>query len=137
MSEASPSKGLRLDKWLWQARFMKSRSLATKFCQSSKVRLNGEITSKAHQMVRPGDVLTFPKGPHIRVIKILGLGTRRGPATEAQMLYEDLAPPVHVKKEDREPVASTGKREMGAGRPTKTERRAIDKLMAKDEQWDD
>jgi|TARA_B100000315_G_C14581911_1_gene590904 ribosome-associated heat shock protein Hsp15 len=126
------SDGLRLDKWLWQARFMKSRSLATKLCQSSKVRLNGDVTSKAHQLVRPGDVLTFPKGRDIRVIKILALGTRRGPAPEAQALYEDLAPPVARKSSDKAPIANTGKREMGAGRPTKTERRAIDKLMGRD-----
>ena len=130
-------KGLRLDKWLWQSRFMKSRSMATKFCQANKVRVNGDIVSKAHQIVRSGDVLTFPKGTDVRVIKIVELGKRRGPAPEAQALYEDLAPPVHIKKEDREPVASTGKRDMGAGRPTKTERRAIDKLMAKDGQWED
>ena len=125
-------KGLRLDKWLWQARFMKSRSLATKLCQSSKVRINSEITSKAHHLVRPGDVLTFPKGTHIRVIKIVALGTRRGPAPEAQALYEDLAPPVARQKSDKAAVAKPAKRELGAGRPTKTERRAIDKLMGRD-----
>lgn len=131
------AKGLRLDKWLWQSRFMKSRSLASKFCQGGKVRVNGDAVSKAHVLVRPGDVLTFAKGSDIRVIKIVELGTRRGPAPEAQALYEDLAPPVPVKKEDRTPFVHAGKREMGAGRPTKTERRAIDKLMAKDHQWDD
>jgi len=123
---------LRLDKWLWHARFMKSRSLATKLCQSSKVRLNGEVTSKAHQLVRPGDVLTFPKGQDIRIIKIVALGTRRGPAPEAQALYEDLAPPVAPKKSGTTPTANAGKRELGTGRPTKTERRAIDKLMGRD-----
>ncbi len=87
-------------------------------------------------MVRPGDVLTFPKGTDVRVIKIIELGVRRGPASEAQTLYEDLAPPIHIKKEDREPRASAGRREMGSGRPTKNERRAIDKLMAKNDQWD-
>ncbi|MFP6710898.1 MAG: RNA-binding S4 domain-containing protein [Rhodospirillales bacterium] len=131
MNRSQKDKGLRLDKWLWHARFMKSRSLATKFCQSSKVRVNGDITSKAHHAVRLGDVLTFPKGLDIRIIKIIELGTRRGPAPEAQALYEDLAPPVRQKKEDKEPVATVGKREMGSGRPTKTERRAIDKLMGK------
>jgi ribosome-associated heat shock protein Hsp15 len=124
--------GLRLDKWLWHARFMKSRSLASKFCQTGKVRVNGDLVSKAHYLVRPDDILTFPKGIDIRVVKIIELGVRRGPAPEAQALYEDLAPPVRVKKEDKEPVATAGQREMGSGRPTKTERRAIDKLMGKD-----
>lgn len=123
---------LRLDKWLWQARFFKSRSMAAKFCQSGKLRLNGDATSKAHQLVRPGDVLTFPLGPHIRIIEIVELGTRRGPAKEAQALYNDLAPPQPRKKEDRDPVANAGKREPGSGRPTKTQRRAVDKLMGRD-----
>ncbi|MDP7425818.1 MAG: RNA-binding S4 domain-containing protein [Rhodospirillales bacterium] len=131
MSEGQ-EKGLRLDKWLWYARFMKSRSLATKLCQSGKVRVNGDLTSKAHHLIRPADVLTFPKGQDIRVIKIIELGMRRGPAPEAQALYEDLAPPAARKKSGKAPAALAGKRELGAGRPTKTERRAIDKLMGRD-----
>ncbi len=57
---------------------------------------------------------------------------RRGPAKEAQSLYQDLAPPQPGKKEDRDPVALAGKREPGSGRPTKTQRRAVDKLMGRD-----
>ena len=123
MSEAS----LRLDKWLWHARFFKSRTLASKLCKSGKVRVNGEPIKKAHVVVQPGDVLTFPLGPHIRLIKILKLGLRRGPAKEALLLYEDLEPPVHQR-----PIAvvdAVAKREPGAGRPTKSHRRAIDRLM--------
>ena len=71
--------GLRLDKWLWYARFFKSRSLATQLCGTGKLRLAGEAVKKAHQKVRPGDVLTFPQGHHIRVIKVLALAARRGP----------------------------------------------------------
>ena len=123
MSGASP----RLDKWLWHARFLKSRTLASKLCKSGKVRVNGERVKKAHVVVQPGDVLTFPLGPHIRLIKILKLGLRRGPAKEAQLLYEDLEPPMYRRPTAAvEPVA---KREPGAGRPTKSHRRAIDRLM--------
>ena len=118
---------LRLDKWLWHARFLKSRTLASKLCKSGKVRVNGEPVKKANVVVQPGDVLTFPLGPHIRLIKILKLGLRRGPAKEAQLLYEDLEPPVHQSPTAAvDPVA---KREPGAGRPTKSHRRAIDRLM--------
>ena len=85
--------GLRLDKWLWFARFVKTRSLATKLVIDGRMRVNGAPTQKAHYSVKPGDVLTFPLGPHIRVIKVVALGVRRGPATEAQLLYEDLDPP--------------------------------------------
>ncbi|WP_114393321.1 RNA-binding S4 domain-containing protein [Oleisolibacter albus] len=84
---------LRLDKWLWYARFVKTRSLASKLCGSGSIRLAGTPVTRASQTIRPGDVLTFPLGPHIRVIKVLALAARRGPAPEARALYEDLAPP--------------------------------------------
>jgi ribosome-associated heat shock protein Hsp15 len=117
--------GRRLDKWLWFARFCKSRTLASKLCAAGKVRIGGELVHKAHYLVRLGDVLTFPQGPHIRVVRVVQLGVRRGPATEARTLYEDLAPPV-----PREPAAL--QREPGAGRPTKAERRAIDRFRGGD-----
>jgi ribosome-associated heat shock protein Hsp15 len=119
---------LRLDKWLWYARFMKSRTLATRLCVSGRLRVNGAVTNKAHHPLRPGDVLTFAKGPHIRVVKVLALGNRRGPATEAQALYEDLAPPGLAESGDAALPASVAKREPGSGRPTKVQRRAMDKL---------
>ncbi|HYE48134.1 MAG TPA: RNA-binding S4 domain-containing protein [Azospirillaceae bacterium] len=84
---------LRLDKWLWYARFVKTRSLAAKLCTSGVIRTGGATVGKANHMVRPGDVLTFPLGNHIRVVKVLALGTRRGPAPEARTLYDDLQPP--------------------------------------------
>ena len=83
---------LRLDKWLWYARFYKSRALASGACATGRMRVNGVSITKAHQAVKAGDVLTFPQGPHIRVIRVLSLGVRRGPASEARLLYEDLAP---------------------------------------------
>lgn len=122
MSETSQ----RLDKWLWCARFFKSRSLAAKFCDEGRLRVSGQVTHKAHYAVRPGDVLTFPLGPHIRVIKILALADRRGPAPEAQALYHDLACPVSL--DSAPPKPDIGRRDAGAGRPTKAERRAIDRL---------
>lgn len=117
---------LRIDKWLWQARFFKSRTLAGKACEAGGFRINGTLTGKAHALVRPGDVLTFPLGPNIRVIRIDALGTRRGPAPEARLLYEDLAPP---EARPRAPVPEAGRRDPGAGRPTKKDRRALDRLQ--------
>ena len=108
---------LRLDKWLWYARVFKTRSRAARTCAAHPVRINGEVVSKSHATVKPGDVLTFPLGPHIRVIEILELGTRRGPAPEAQGLYSDLSPPPVAKRE--EPAGDR------SGRPTKAGRRAI------------
>ena len=121
---------LRLDKWFWYARFIKSRSLATKLCNSGKVRVNGNLIKKAHQRVTPGDVLTFSVGPNIRVIKIIKLGNRRGPAKEAQALYEDLQPIDQIaKKIDSTLAPEPAKRERGSGRPTKVQRRAIERFM--------
>ncbi|MDA1088952.1 MAG: RNA-binding S4 domain-containing protein [Proteobacteria bacterium] len=117
----------RLDKWLWYARFFKSRSLASKFCASGKLRINGTVNKKAHHAVHAGDVLTFPKGDHIRVIRINDLGARRGPATEAQTLYEDLQPPQPRKKSGPGPM-KPAQREPGSGRPTKRQRRDTDRL---------
>ncbi len=114
---------LRIDKWLWYARFFKTRSLAAKLCNDGGVRLSGAVVTKAHAAVKPGDVLTFAQGRHIRVVKVVALGSRRGPAPEAQALYEDLAPPVPEERL-QDPY-----RAPGAGRPTKRDRRAIDALQ--------
>jgi ribosome-associated heat shock protein Hsp15 len=82
---------LRLDKYLWQARFFKSRTQAAEFIAGGRLRLDGMVVAKPNQPVRVGSVLTFPLGPRIRVVRVLALGIRRGPAAEARTLYEDLA----------------------------------------------
>lgn len=82
---------IRLDKWLWHARFFKSRSLAAAAC-GGPMRLNGQPVAKPAQSVRAGDVLTFVQGREVKVVKVLAPGSRRGPAPEAQALYEDLTP---------------------------------------------
>lgn len=83
---------LRLDKWLWQARFFKSRSLAAEMIEAGSVRVNGTRISRPGRDISEGDTLTFPQGQRIRVVRITALGFRRGPATEAQTLYVDLDP---------------------------------------------
>lgn len=124
--EPSDASALRLDKWLWFARFFKSRTLAARICVGGNIRLNRMVVKKAHQAVRPGDVLTFPQGWRIRVVRVCALGERRGPVAEAQRLYEDLTPPGPVR--EGPPVAE---RRAGSGRPTKRDRRAIDRLGGK------
>lgn len=83
---------LRLDKWLWQARFFKSRGLAAELIEAGHVRVNGTRVTRPGRDVSEGDTLTFPQGHRIRVVRITALGRRRGPATEAQTLYLDLEP---------------------------------------------
>ena len=92
--ESAGEARLRLDKWLWHARFYKTRTLANGACAAGRIRINGAVVAKAHHAVRMGDVLTFPLGPRICIVRVLGLGVRRGPAPEARLLYEDLAPPL-------------------------------------------
>jgi ribosome-associated heat shock protein Hsp15 len=113
---------LRLDKWLWHARFFKTRSLAATKVAAGAVRVNGDRVEKRATSVSPGDVLTFAQGNDVRVIRIEAIGTRRGPAPEAQALYFDLAPPVpRGEKPPPENPAFEGK-----GRPTKRDRRTLD-----------
>nr|WP_321508647.1 RNA-binding S4 domain-containing protein [uncultured Celeribacter sp.] len=109
---------IRLDKWLWYARFFKTRGLAAKIVTGGHVRVNTAKVAKAATAVGAGDVLTFAQGRQVRVVRITACGTRRGPAPEAQALYEDLSPP--VKKEDVVPQAPKFE---GKGRPTKKDRR--------------
>jgi ribosome-associated heat shock protein Hsp15 len=115
----------RVDKYLWYTRFFKSRTLAASVVTAGRVRINGARCEKASTIVKVGDVLTFPAGPLVRVIKVVSGGTRRGPASEAQMLYEDLTPPPEVRAAE---PAAPAKREVGSGRPTKKERRETDAL---------
>lgn len=78
---------LRLDKWLWHARFVKSRNLVHDMVRRRRVRLNDQLVAKIHQPVRPGDVLTLIVAKTVLVLRVEALGTRRGPASEAQTLY--------------------------------------------------
>lgn len=99
---------MRLDKWLWHARFCKSRTLATALCGSGKLRLNGALIAKAHARIAPGDTLTFPLAGYIRVIRVLALTSRRGPAPEAQACYEDLQPPAPANRAPRPRLDAAG-----------------------------
>ncbi|MDT8343206.1 MAG: RNA-binding S4 domain-containing protein [Thermohalobaculum sp.] len=124
-----PEDRLRVDKWLWQARFLRSRALAAELAGSGRLRINGVHCAKPAQTVRPGDVLTFPQGARIRVIRVDAIGVRRGPAPEAATLYTDLDPP-EARPEDAAgaDVSPPGARDPGTGRPTKRARREIDML---------
>jgi len=125
MSEAADK--LRLDKWLWFARFFKTRSLAATVVASGAVRINGTPTSKRSTTITAGDVLTFPKDDHIRVIRVEACGTRRGPAPEAQALYTDMAPPERAPKDK----ISHNPAFEGKGRPSKRDRRQFDLSKAR------
>jgi ribosome-associated heat shock protein Hsp15 len=115
---------LRIDKWLWAARVFKTRSLAAAACDGGKVDVN-EQSAKPARSVRPGDVVkvTLPQGRR-RIVKVVALDDRRGPSVVARALYEDLTPP----EPPRPRYAPPPFRPPGAGRPTKRERRDLDRL---------
>jgi len=79
---------IRIDKWLWHARFYKTRALAAAAAQSGRVRRNDARVGKAGLEVKIGDVLTLARGREVVVVRVLGCGIRRGSASEAQALYE-------------------------------------------------
>jgi len=84
---------IRLDKWLWHARFFKTRGLACQVIEKGRLRLNGQKTRKPGHSVAAGDTLSFPMGDQNRLIRVEEIGDRRGPAAEARALYVDLDPP--------------------------------------------
>lgn len=86
--------GMRLDKWLWYARLSPSRSAAQKLCATRHCRLDGRVVQRGCTMVRPGAVLSFPKGRHVFAVRVEALGERRGPAAEARQLYTPLLGPL-------------------------------------------
>jgi ribosome-associated heat shock protein Hsp15 len=128
-----PVRKERLDKFLFFARALKSRTLAQKVIETGAIRVNSERTDRSDLKVGAGDVLTMSLHGRIVVWRILDCGTRRGPATEAQGLYEDLSPPALPKSELSPYDAAIAPRGDGAGRPTKKERRETDKLRDGDD----
>lgn len=121
----------RLDKWLWFARVTKSRTLAATAVGEGKIKVNRETVTKASHGVRVGDVVTSRISRSIRVLRIAALGVRRGPAPEAQRLYEDLSPPV-PRRDAATASPAWAERAPGAGRPTKRERRKTDAFTSED-----
>jgi ribosome-associated heat shock protein Hsp15 len=131
----------RLDKWLWFARFVKTRTLAADIVSAGKVRINRVRVEKPAQTVRAGDVLTLNLNRRIQLVRVLGIGERRGPSAAARALYEELTAEGDVIKPQssssppgaawRPSERSLVGRPMGSGRPTKKERREIDRLSGK------
>jgi ribosome-associated heat shock protein Hsp15 len=121
----------RIDKWLWHARVVRTRSAAAALAMSGHVRVNGQRVLAASHAVRPGDVVTVALDRAVRVLKVIGFAGRRGSAEAARALCEDLAPlPNRPVAHASAPPAL---REPGAGRPTKRERRAIVQFTGEDE----
>jgi ribosome-associated heat shock protein Hsp15 len=118
----------RIDKWLWHARVVRTRSAAAALAGSGHVRVNGARVDAPSHPVRSGDVVTIALDRRVRVLKVLGHAERRGSAEDARPLYEDLSPMEPAANEQRSAV-----REQGSGRPTKRDRRAINRLLEREQ----
>ena len=118
----------RIDQWLFFTRLTKSRSLAGRLVEAGKVRINKEKISKPAETVKVGDVVTAMINHRLKVVRVEGLGARRGPACEAQGLYTDLTPVEEPNKRGRVILANSPSRPKGMGRPTKKDRRMMDSL---------
>ncbi|KFB08760.1 RNA-binding S4 domain-containing protein [Nitratireductor basaltis] len=119
----------RVDKWLFFARVVKSRSLAAKLAQAGKVRVNRNRIEQASYPLKVGDVLTITLERRVLVYRVIDPGTRRGPAEEARKLYEDLTPPEPAREAEPADIAV---RDRGAGRPTKKDRRQLQRIFGED-----
>lgn len=118
----------RVDRWLWHARVVRTRTDAAALAASGQVRLNGDRIASASKPVRAGDVLTIGIGARVRVLRVIGFAERRGDAALAMTLFDDLTgPPPAVPREN---AASAGP--INGRRPTKRDRRALDRLRAGD-----
>ena len=133
----------RLDKWLWFARVVKSRTMASGLVTSGKVRVNRVKVDKPSHALKFGDVVTVNVGRKARVLRVVAMGVRRGPATEAQGLFEELTESVASSISGGSAALPgdaagrdagnklAGMRVAGAGRPTKRDRRLIDQFRGR------
>ena len=118
---------LRIDKWLWAARFFKTRALAAEAIDAGRVSVNGE-RAKASKVVRPGDAVRVRRPPFEHAVKVLGVADRRGPASEARGLYEE-TPESRAAREALTAELRSMPPPAFKGRPTKRDRRTLERFM--------
>ena len=118
----------RIDKWLWHARVVRTRGAAAELVASGHVRLNRDRVTAPSRLVRTDDVVTIALDRQVRILKVAGFAERRGGAEAGRELYADLTPLSAAPTESPQVAA----RDPGSGRPTKRERRAIDRLLGED-----
>ena len=130
ISNILEKKTLRLDIYLYYIRLFKSRSIATKFILTNRLRISGHVTQKPHKMISVGDVLTMTINDNIKILKVLDIPSRRGPYSESLNFYEDITPIEIIPKKESSNIDI--KFVERVGRPTKRERRQTDRLMGRD-----
>ena len=130
ISDIYEKKSLRLDIYLYYIRIFKSRSIATKFVLTNRLRISGQVTQKPHKMITVGDVLTMTINDNIKILKVIDIPGRRGPYSESLNFYEDITPIEIIPKKKSSNIDI--KFVERVGRPTKRERRQTDRLMGRD-----
>ena len=130
ISSILEKKTIRLDIYLYYIRIFKSRSIATKFVSTNRLRISGQVTQKPHKMISIGDVLSITINDNIKILKVLDIPNRRGPYSESLKFYEDITPIENIPK--KESIKLDMKFVERVGRPTKRERRQTDRLMGRD-----
>ena len=130
ISNILEKKTLRLDIYLYYIRIFKSRSIATKFVSTNRLRISGQVTQKPHKRISIGDILTLTINDNIKILKVLDIPNRRGPYSESLNFYEDITPIENIPK--KENLMIKFKFVERVGRPTKRERRQTDRLMGRD-----
>ena len=130
ISNILEKKTLRLDIYLYYIRIFKSRNIATKFVLTNRLRISGQVTQKPHKIISVGDVLTMTINDNIKILKVLDIPSRRGPYPESLNFYEDITPIEIIRKKESSNLHI--KFVERVGRPTKRQRRQIDRLMGRD-----
>jgi ribosome-associated heat shock protein Hsp15 len=137
-NEAGGVSDQRLDKWLWFARVTKSRTLAATLVLEGKIRVNGERVAKPAHTLKAGDAVTIAMRQRVRILRVKGFGLRRGSAALASELFDDLSPPpvkANAVGGDATDAGFRGgadaQRVPGSGRPTKRERRELDRFKSR------
>jgi len=129
----SADESQRIDRWLWSARFFKTRSLAAAAVAGGKVQVDGQRVKPARR-IRPGVQLQVRRGVQLQEVEVVALATRRGPASEAATLYRESEASLERRRDQRERAAQhAARRARGLGRPSKRDRREIDRLKAESE----
>ena len=123
----APQESVRLDRWLWAARCFRTRSAASAACSAGHVKIDG-LTVKASRAIRPGVTIHVRTPGGLRILEVVALAQRRGPASVARTLYVDHSPP----PEPADPAPAAPRRPRGAGRPSKRDRRRLRRLRGQD-----
>ena len=133
---AASAPSMRVDKWLWAARFYKTRSLATEDIDKGRVQVNAQVAKPSREL-RVGDLLQLRQGPVQRTVLIAGLSHLRGPAPVAQALYQETAASLAARSQAAEArrLAAEPALSIAQGRPTKRDRRDIERTQHDWQRW--